>query len=95
MHDDLAFMGGPETPYLAPPSVLSEAPPSVMQVYSLFSDVFFRSGSFSSSSPHCSVLCFYGTYTIVLENRTVPMRNSVRVVCSVWSSKHGVFFCIL
>ncbi|TPP62026.1 putative sister chromatid cohesion complex cohesin subunit [Fasciola gigantica] len=31
MHDDLAFMGGPETPYLAPPSVLSEAPPSVMQ----------------------------------------------------------------
>ncbi|VDP71781.1 unnamed protein product [Echinostoma caproni] len=31
MHDDLAFMGEPETPYLAPPSVLSEAPPSVMQ----------------------------------------------------------------
>ncbi|CAL8085307.1 unnamed protein product [Calicophoron daubneyi] len=31
MHDDLAFMGEPETPYLAPPSVLSEAPASVMQ----------------------------------------------------------------
>ncbi|CAH8645152.1 unnamed protein product [Schistosoma rodhaini] len=32
MHDDLAFMVEPETPYLAPPSILSEAPPSVMQV---------------------------------------------------------------
>nr|CAH8872072.1 unnamed protein product [Trichobilharzia regenti] len=31
-HDDLAFMVEPETPYLAPPSILSEAPPSVMQV---------------------------------------------------------------
>ncbi|KAF8571837.1 hypothetical protein P879_05021 [Paragonimus westermani] len=30
MHDDLAFMGEPPTPYM-PPSVLSEAPPSVMQ----------------------------------------------------------------
>ncbi|CAH8556316.1 unnamed protein product [Schistosoma turkestanicum] len=32
MHDDLTFMVEPETPYLAPPSILSEAPPSVMQV---------------------------------------------------------------
>ncbi|VDP31045.1 unnamed protein product [Schistosoma margrebowiei] len=32
MHDDLGFMVEPETPYLAPPSILSEAPPSVMQV---------------------------------------------------------------
>ncbi|KAK4474458.1 hypothetical protein MN116_000613 [Schistosoma mekongi] len=32
IHDDLAFMVEPETPYLAPPSILSEAPPSVMQV---------------------------------------------------------------
>ncbi|KAH8862444.1 Double-strand-break repair protein rad21 like [Schistosoma japonicum] len=29
IHDDLAFMVEPETPYLAPPSILSEAPPSV------------------------------------------------------------------
>ncbi|CAH8630753.1 unnamed protein product [Schistosoma margrebowiei] len=32
MHDDLGFMVEPETPYLPPPSILSEAPPSVMQV---------------------------------------------------------------
>lgn len=31
MHDDLAFMGEPPTPYMPPPSVLSEAPPSVIR----------------------------------------------------------------
>lgn len=38
MHDDLGFMVEPETPYLAPPSILSEAPPSVMQVSCRFSE---------------------------------------------------------